>query len=339
MRDGPEEKLAWHQLPRPVRSRTEEIVGARVRRGVRVWGGYGPSVTCRLSLSDGRRAFLKAVDAARTADNPVMRRALVQEERVYRELGARLLPWAPAFLGSFTDGHWHVLLLEDLGPARVPPWTPVTARVAAQQFADFHRASLGAPLPDWLSHHDHEALARVWDDLAAEPGGLEGVASLAGDRHEGARRWLGRTLPELRTLSTGLASTPGPHALLHFDTRSDNIRVDLERLRIFDWPLARVGPPELDAVFFFQTVPLEEGGAAPEHMLAWYEEHMALRESVVSGAVAAAAGFFATRAWRPPIPGLPRLRPFQRQQFRSTLAWAARRFGWPEPEWLNPISR
>ncbi|HET6317800.1 MAG TPA: hypothetical protein VFG86_15195, partial [Chloroflexota bacterium] len=61
----------------------------------------------------------------------------------------------------------------------------------------------------------------------------------------------------------------------------------------------------------------------------------AQREDVLDTVVAAVAGYFASRAWRPDIPGLPRLRPFQRQQLRVTLAWAARRLQLPAPFWLT----
>jgi hypothetical protein len=51
--------------------------------------------------------------------------------------------------------------------------------------------------------------------------------------------------------------------------------------------------------------------------------------------VADLALYFADQAWRPDIPGLPRLRAFQRRQFRITLAWAARRLHLPPPTWLG----
>ncbi len=35
--------------------------------------------------------------------------------------------------------------------------------------------------------------------------------------------------------------------------------------------------------------------------------------------------------------GLPRLRSIQRRQLKATLAWAARRFGLPDPRWLSAV--
>ena len=72
--------------------------------------------------------------------------------------------------------------------------------------------------------------------------------------------------------------------------------------------------------------------------MAWYAERAPLRPEVLDASVAAIAGFFAHGSWRPDIPGLPRLRTFQRRQLRVTLAWAAQRLGLPAPSWLGGIS-
>ncbi|MGH2366178.1 MAG: hypothetical protein ACRDGF_04795 [Chloroflexota bacterium] len=87
-------------------------------RAERVYGGYSPTPTFRLRLADGRRAFFKG---SISGDNPFAEEALRREERVYRELGHLIGPWAPAFLGSLALDGWHALLLEDLGPRSVPP--------------------------------------------------------------------------------------------------------------------------------------------------------------------------------------------------------------------------
>src|SRR5919197_2200914 len=176
-RRGAEAKPAWRAVPRAVRARTEEVLGARVVRAARVWGGDAPAATFRLRLEDGRRAFFKGVYCAPSAN---IHWVLDREERVYRNLSAFLAPWAPAFLGGFRHGDWHVLLLEDVGPADVPPWTPAKSRAAARAVADFHRATLGQPLPRWLPRRRTWApFGARWQRLADEPGGLDGAASVA----------------------------------------------------------------------------------------------------------------------------------------------------------------
>jgi hypothetical protein len=62
-----------------------------------------------------------------------------------------------------------------------------------------------------------------------------------------------------------------------------------------------------------------------------------LRARELDASIAGIAGYFAHRAPQPPLPGLPRLRSIQRRQLKATLAWAARRFGLPEPRWLARV--
>src|SRR5207302_780635 len=104
-------------------------------------------------LADGRGAFFKAVDPS---SNDFARAAHAREERAYRELGDLITPWAPAFYGAFQRDAWHVLLLEDLGPKSAPPWTPTLARRVVRAYGDFHRATLGLPLPSWLPRSEQQ---------------------------------------------------------------------------------------------------------------------------------------------------------------------------------------
>jgi hypothetical protein len=332
-RIGPEPKPLWRDVPREVRAGVEAALGGEVRRALRAWGGYGPTPTFRLLLADGRRAFFKA---AGPADSEFARSAIGREQRVYRELSDLIAPWAPALYGSLDVDGWQVLLLEDLGPKRAPPWTRATARAVFRAYADFHRSTVGAPLPEWvpppLLYLAGEA--RLWDRMT-ESGDLEYVAALAGERADEAMRWLAAALPALAAASRPLAEAQRP-SFLHGDTRSDNLRWCDGRLRLFDWPHVGAGAAEFDLAAFAQSVTLE-GGPPPEQLVAWYGERESVRPEVLDAAVAAITGFFANHCWREEIPGLPRLRPFQRAQFRVTLAWAARRLRLPSPEWLGGV--
>lgn len=332
-RGGAEPKPAWQVVPSTVRRETEATLGARVARAVRIWGGYAPSATFRLVLADGRRAFFKGVTATST---DVMRQALEREERVYRELVDVIAPWAPAFYGAFRRDDWHALLLEDLGPASVPPWTPGKTRPAIQAYAEFHLATLDKELPEWLARDAHQRFARSWRQLAAEPRNLEALAALAGLEATVALRWLDATLPSLTAAADELAHASPPCVLLHLDTRSDNVRLAKGRLHLFDWPYAAVGPAEFDTVAFAQSI-TAEGGPEPEQIVAWYGERLSPRESVMRASVAGIAGYFADAAWRPELPGLPRLRSIQRRQLRVSLAWAARLLELAEPTWLHAV--
>src|SRR5437773_59279 len=144
-RIGAEPKPPWRVVPSAVKAQVEDRLGAPVERALRVWGGYAPSPTFRLFLGNGRRVFFKGVNPT---SNEHMHRALVAEERVYRELTPWIRPWAPQFLDSLQCADWHVLLLEDVAGTRVPPWTSRRVQIAMYGYAAFHRYTLGQDLPD-----------------------------------------------------------------------------------------------------------------------------------------------------------------------------------------------
>ena len=320
-------------MPREVKDDVARLLGSPVARAARVYGGYAPSATFRLILADGRPAFFKGVSAS---SNDYMRDALPREERVYRELGRFIHPWAPRFFGSFKRRDWHVLLLEDVGPKTMPPWSPAKARRSARSFAKFHASTHGRPLPRWLSRTGHHELAGLWRSLS-DSGELAKTAALARRRVAEAREWLDVALPLLRQTAERLVRLRAPHSLVHGDTRSDNTRLQGEQLRMFDWNFAGVGPHEFDAAGFAQATEAE-GGPSAERTMDWYAEVMPIRDTYVDASVAGIAGYFADRAWRPPIPGVPRVRAFQRRQLVVSLAWAARRLDLPEPRWLAGVA-
>lgn len=333
-RRGVEAKPTWQAIPRPVRDAVEAALGSRVRRAARVWGGYSATPTFRLQLADGRRVFFKGTGPDDTA---FARAAFKREERVYRQLTDRIAPWAPELYGTFRDDPWAVLLLEDLGAKSTPPWPPGVTRRIARAYGEFHRSTLGAVLPAWLPQPDRylSRFTQVWEKIA-QKGELPRVAALASERADEALRWLEAAQPILSRTSLHLLQVGPPHALLHGDTRSDNLRWLDGRLRLFDWPHVGIGPAEFDLAAFAESITVE-GGPEPEQFVAWYAERAPVREEALDSAVAEIAGFFADGAWLPDIPSLPRLRPFQRAQLRVTLAWAARRLRLPAPDWLDAV--
>lgn len=330
-RTGPEAKPQWQAVPAEVKAEVERRLGAAVARAERVYGGYAPSATFRMRLADGRRVFLKGVNES---SNDFMRRGLALEERIYRELAPLIRPWAPEFFDSLTRDDWHVVLLEDVGPADVPPWTLGRVRQAMRDYAEFHRASVGRTLPNWLPDHI-TLIAGFWDRFRAQDGALEAVASLAGTATEEARRWLEAYVPALRDAAARLPSAGEPRALLHLDTRSDNVRT-APRLRLFDWNWATVGAPEADLAHFAQAIAAEDG-PAPELSVRAYVDVAPIRENLVAATIAGLAGAFASSSARPPDPALPRVRSLQRRQLKVCLAWAARLLRLPEPRWVGAI--
>jgi hypothetical protein len=306
------------------------MLGVEVVRGTRVWGGYSPTPTFRLLLTGGRRAFIKGVTRA-TGDFPWA--AIERERRIYRELSAVLGAWQPTYQGDFECDGWRVLLLEDLGPKSAPPWNTGLARRVMYSYSQFHRSTRGTTLPKWLPRPcallGREGRSWRW----ADTDGVQRLAALAASRERDARLWLQQYAPMLRSLAA--SSTKPPRlgwSLLHGDTRSDNLRFIGDRLCLFDWPHASVGPIEADIAMFVQSIALESG-IDPDLLVSWYEEGVEVDAGMLDAALAALVGFFANQAFQEEIPGLPRLRRFQRQQLHVTLSWLARRLGVDAPTW------
>ncbi|HLI90696.1 MAG TPA: phosphotransferase [Ktedonobacteraceae bacterium] len=332
-RSGIEIKPAWKSIPKAIRQQVEAALGAQVVRAARVWGGYAPTPTFRLALADGRRAFFKGTNQE---SNEFMKNALRQEERVYKELAPRLGQWMPQFYAAFRHADWHVLILEDLGPVSVPPWTSGRTRAITHAVVDFHRASLDTQAPAWLPRPDEELSRFSWTHVEQETREFQYIAALAGSEAQQALAWLQQISPTIERLMQQPALREGPFAILHGDLRSDNLRFTRERLCLFDWPSICVGRPEWEVVPFAQSVAVD-GGPCPEQVMRWYEERSPLRPEAVDCALVWWLTFFADRAWQPEIPGLPRVRRFQRQQLATLAFWAARRWSFPYPAWAERL--
>jgi Ser/Thr protein kinase RdoA (MazF antagonist) len=329
-RSGVEAKPTWQSLPLEVRQQVEAALECRVIRAERAWGGYSPTPTFRLTLTDAKKVFFKGTGPL---TNDFARAALVSEVRVYRELSPLIEGWLPELYSAFHFNDWHILLLEDLGPKSVPPWTPAKTRRVSAGLADFHRATRDKELPLWIPRVSQHTAKLNWRRVARNSRDFEAIAATAGDKQKEAYQWLQSAFPLLSSLTENMAERPGPAVLLHGDVRSDNLRLTAGGLRLFDWPFVAVGPVEFDLVQFAQTVRVE-GGPQPEKVVDWYSQHNLVNPATLTAYIAWWAAFFAEKFWQPEIPGLPRLRPFQRAQLRVLLSWLARQFSLEEPDWL-----
>jgi hypothetical protein len=331
-----EDKPTWSQVPLAVRSETERLLGTRVVRATRRFGGYGPSATFHLNLADGRTSFFKGVYPL--PEGSGVRWALDEEERVYQELKDHITPWAPDYYGSIRRDGWHALLIESVSGERIPPWTDSAARRATRSYARFHAGTLDKALPDWLSREEHLRFTGFWKAIATDEAKLARLAALCPtlklQRH--AAGWVTTHAAELTAAEAPLRQA-SRFSLLHFDTRSDNVRINGDLLRMFDWPWATVGPPEFDFGAFAQSV-ASEGGPEPELLTRWYGEVLPLDERVLTACVAGISGYFADRGSQPHVPELPRLRSVQRRQLKAALPWAAARLGLDPPAWLESVA-
>jgi hypothetical protein len=111
--------MPWSAVPATLRSEAERFLGRRVLRAVTQPGGSSPGVTARLVLSNGHRAFVKAVSDT----NPES----LDMHRAEAHIAAALPVSVPAarLLASLDRDGWVILIFEDVeGWMPVQPWQP-----------------------------------------------------------------------------------------------------------------------------------------------------------------------------------------------------------------------
>jgi hypothetical protein len=325
-----EPKPFWRDVPTEIRTEIERKLGSPIRHANRVFGGYGPSATFRLFLEDGRTIFAKGAGKGSISENW---RAARLEESAYQNMDSiRVI--SPTYLGSVLGKEWHLILLEDLKSAKkVPPWTEKLAVQAARDIAEFHLRGMNEQ--DKAAGIKTEGLVDNWHAIHNSRVELDCFLVLFQQERSRAEEWLHDAIDILIKAESELIRPDQPWGLIHKDIRSDNLRFKDGKLVLFDWASVCRGPLILDVVFFFPSI-TGEGGPTADLLLPVYKEVMAgegvrFPSYAERAAAAATAGFFASRAGKPPIPGLPRLRKVQRMQLGPALQWAAKVLNLPQP--------
>lgn len=299
----------YDALPVALRDWVDATLGSAVVSWTSESGGFSPGVAARVACADGRRAFVKAVSAEVNAMSPGMHRA---EAAVTAALPPSL--GVPALLGTYDDGTWVGLLLEEVtGHSPAVPWR-VDELAAALRALD--RLAL-VPAP--------AGLPKAFDVLGEE---FTGWALLAADPPGDLEPWQRAQLEELVAFESAWPAAGAGDRLLHLDARGDNmlVRPDGEVVLV-DWPWAAAGNPVLDVVGFLPSAMLN-GLEDPEAALLATAAGRSADPSAVTALVVAFAGMMEW-AWRqPPPPGLESVRDFQAAQARATGQWLVQRTGW-----------
>lgn len=296
------DRVRWQQLPAHVRSAVEEILGDPIVAAASQSGGLSPGTADRVVTRGGRRAFVKAVSEAQNPVSPVLHRREI-------EITAALPADAPApsLIGSFDDGEWVAIVLEDIaGRQPAVPWQ--------DDDLDAVLAAMGT-LADQMTPAPIRGLTSVSDELADD---FLGWRNIRAHPPADLDPWVRQNVDMLCELADlGLRSLDGT-TLCHTDMRADNVLLRADRSVVFvDWPWAGTGPRWFDTVLMLLNVRLY-GGHDVEALL---REHCDAPAAAVDGVLAGLAGFFADSARRPDPPGLPSLRAFQDAQARAALAW------------------
>ncbi len=277
-------------------------------------GGMSPGCATRVLAADGSRAFVKAVGLELNPDTPTLFR---REALVLGLLGHHPL-WA-GLLGSYDDGDWTALLLEDVDGAHPDLDDDATMATLLGATDELTRVVAGrvakvpAPDPDHGGLNDLRASFARWatafDHLDQVPSRLL-PPWLVGD----AAAWQARV--------RALAEHPAD-SLVHWDIRDDNL---LQRpsgeLVFVDWGQCGVGADWLDPLL----ARLDRVDSP------WFDSSLATSPALVRAGDDAVTtwlvGFGTFLAWRA-VTGvdvnLPTLGEFRRRESARALAGAARR--------------
>jgi hypothetical protein len=329
MADNREPKPDWESVPPALRTALAASFAATVTEARIAWGGYSPAASWIITLSDGRKLFVKGAHGGQTAHGKI---AFDLELAVYRRT-PQLEKVAPRFLGSWSEGEWSLLALEAIDPALPAlPWTEEKIRVALTAF--YRLGQLG-----------FEGLTAAEDEpqLAALFRGEEGWARFESEQRleslllhfqepEKLRLWITTHLPQLKALEKQTPQLGGPRQPLHLDLRSDNILFRADgRAVLLDWPNLCFGPIIYDLVYFINGITADDGPAQEQSLKlaeAIWETSFSREDQII--ALANLSGFLALRGSKEEVSFMPRLRTLQRRHLQAALGWLSRLWKTPE---------
>lgn len=306
MRASGGQRADWLDVPTPVRAAVEDALGARITTAVNQSGGFSPGVAARCALSDGRRAFVKAV-------SPTQNPHACRIHRREAEIARRLPPWlpAPALRHVIDDGEWVVLVFDEVaGEPPAEPWTWDDLDVVMPAVDELARRVTPSPIDGQSVVVRHRPVFDGWRRLAAGDGDVAGLDP-----------WAAAHLDVLAALETGWEAAAAGDTLLHADLRADNILLGADgRVWFVDWPWACLGAAWIDPLFMLPSIGLG-GGPAPSAVAERYGLFDGVRDEDLVAVLTALAGFFLRSSLDPPPPGIPAVRAFQRAQGEVAVGW------------------
>ena len=300
------QRIGWDDVPVRVRAEVEHILGSPIVEARSQTGGFSPGSADRVRTRDGRRAFVKA--AGRSLNEKTVR---MHRREIAVSAGLTEGIPAPTLLGSYDDGDWVALVLDDVEGAHPrTPWD--AAELAAVLVALGHLAAAPLSAEQSVYRQAGEVLAR---DFA-------GWRRIAADPPPDLDPWARGHIDELTGRADEVLPRLTGESLLHMDIRADNLLVRPDgAVVIVDWPWAARGPAWLDTLSTLVNVNLF-GGHDVETLAA---AHVRADPDDITGFLVGLTGYFIDVARRPDSPGLPTVRAFQAAQGRATLDWVRRR--------------
>jgi aminoglycoside phosphotransferase (APT) family kinase protein len=244
------------------------------------------------------------VGSERNPDSPGMHR---REVAVLAALPADLP--APRLLGSYDDGDWVALVVEDVdGVAPAEPWRPAELAQVVEAMAGLADRLTPSPIAGRpVAVLDAKAF-RGWRSLAADPDAAAPLGPVVCAR-----------LDELAGIEATWTAAAEGGALVHGDLRADNILLTPDGVIFVDWPHARIGAPWLDLLFLLPSAAVT--GTDPGEVWAAYPPARSADPDAVTAVLVALTGFFLRKSVLPPSRNVERVREFQRVQGEAALRW------------------
>jgi aminoglycoside phosphotransferase (APT) family kinase protein len=304
-------RVAWQDVPQPVRGAIERVCGAPVIEARTQPGGFSPGVAARVRCADGTRCFVKAASADLNSDAPRLHR---QEARVLADLDSLIaagqLP-VPRLWGTAELGPWFALVVDDVaGHQPALPWRDGELGLVLAALDRLAEALTPAPA----------AVPAIAEYLGTDFTGWRALSGTPGD--DRIDPWSRARLAELAGMEATWAAHAAGSTLLHADIRADNLLLTSDGVVVVDWPHACRGAAFADLVFFAPSVAMQ-GGPEPAALLARSRAGRDASREALAAVVCALAGYFTERSLRPPPPGLPTVRRFQAAQAEVTRRWLA----------------
>lgn len=323
-----EDKPPFTLLPLSIRTRIEDVIGARLVNGDTVYGSLSSSAGFVLTFDDGQKIFAKGSHPDEMSHGTLhIRREITAYERidVLRDI-------APCLRGSVSDDDedgWTLGLWDYIGDNKEDAGAHIDDIM--QLLAAAHRADVKPDiLPDAATHNylrqflsDEKKWQRIGQDIKIH----DKFLSLFEDR-AAAEDWLTRhidILTDMQHVASGAVFVQG---LMHGDLRLDNIIATSARCYIVDWPNACTGPLLFDVVMLAAHIE-SMGYARAEEIFAAYLAAGGTglatpNDESISQMAVLMAGYFADQAYRSIPPKLPRLRWMQKSLLYSLLALLSR---------------
>ncbi|GIJ00116.1 phosphotransferase family enzyme [Sediminihabitans luteus] len=322
-------RLSWRDLPADLRAEIDAINGATVVHENVASSGFSPGLASVVTLSDGRRMFIKAASV-------VAEPFAAELHRAEAETAVRLPEGVPTpeFLWTYSDDDWIVLAFEAVD-GRHPglPWGRYGLARVLSAIDELARVEGARDLQ----------LRPTGPDLASMCTGWASLAEFPDDRLADVVPWAVDNLESLCELEQGVLVASEGEALVHGDLRADNMLLSHGDVYLLDWPYASRGAPWLDLALFLPSVgmqgildeldPIDAPATADERWATGSELARIFSSHPLGGTVhpedlrsvvAGVAGYLVSSSLQPAPASIPNLRAFQRAQGVAATAWIER---------------